>query len=220
MNTYVQPGRVCNLVAPYAVASGAGAQIGNVFGVAQDAIASGVAGPFLMEGVVTLPTNTGETWTAGEPVYWDNTNYWLTSVATTGIKVGWTLAAKASALLFGTIKLNDIPSAVSGGKPAQITGLTDNTGGTSADPTIAAVTAPTALVDSTGGTPSTTFAAITAGASYAQADMVAAKNALSEVVTTQALNRAAIVSLTNAVSGLIAQLNTITTALHNAGVTT
>jgi hypothetical protein len=38
-----------------------------------------------------------------------------------------------------------------------------------------------AFVDNTGGTPSLTFAAITAGASYAQADMVAVKNALSEI---------------------------------------
>ena len=37
------------------------------------------------------------------------------------------------------------------------------------------------ITDSTGGTPSTTFAAITAGGSYAQADMVAVKNALSQV---------------------------------------
>jgi hypothetical protein len=40
----------------------------------------------------------------------------------------------------------------------------------------------TTLVDSTGGAASTTFAAITAGGAYAQADMVAAKNALSQVV--------------------------------------
>lgn len=38
-----------------------------------------------------------------------------------------------------------------------------------------------AITDSTGGTPSTTFAAITAGAGYAQADMVAVKNALSQI---------------------------------------
>jgi hypothetical protein len=38
-----------------------------------------------------------------------------------------------------------------------------------------------AITDSTGGTPSTTLAAITAGASYAQADMVAVKNALASL---------------------------------------
>lgn len=37
------------------------------------------------------------------------------------------------------------------------------------------------ITDSTGGTGSTTFAAITAGASYAQADIVAIKNALAEI---------------------------------------
>lgn len=37
------------------------------------------------------------------------------------------------------------------------------------------------ITDSTGGTPATTFAAITAGAGYAQADMVAVKNALAQV---------------------------------------
>lgn len=37
------------------------------------------------------------------------------------------------------------------------------------------------ITDSTGGTAATTFAAITAGASYAQADMVAVKNALAEI---------------------------------------
>ena len=43
------------------------------------------------------------------------------------------------------------------------------------------LTAPTSLTDSSGGTPSTTLAAITAGASYAQADMVAAKNAIASL---------------------------------------
>src|ERR1700733_8059020 len=38
-----------------------------------------------------------------------------------------------------------------------------------------------ALTDSTGGTPSGTLAAITAGGSYAQADMTAVKNALASL---------------------------------------
>jgi hypothetical protein len=39
----------------------------------------------------------------------------------------------------------------------------------------------TSLVDNSGGTPSGTLAAITAGASYAQADMVAVKNAIADL---------------------------------------
>lgn len=42
-------------------------------------------------------------------------------------------------------------------------------------------TNPATITDSTGGTPSATFAAIAAGGSYAQADLTAIKNALSEV---------------------------------------
>lgn len=43
------------------------------------------------------------------------------------------------------------------------------------------ITAQASLTDSTGGTPSTTFAAIAAGAAYAQADIVAIKNALAQI---------------------------------------
>jgi len=49
-----------------------------------------------------------------------------------------------------------------------------------ADRTIAARTA-AAITNNTGGTVSTTFAAITAGAAYAQADMTAVKNALASI---------------------------------------
>jgi len=54
------------------------------------------------------------------------------------------------------------------------------------------------LTDSTGGTPSTTFAAIAAGTTYLQADIVAAKNALSQTA---------------------ASLNAIIAALKGAGIT-
>lgn len=53
------------------------------------------------------------------------------------------------------------------------------------------------LTDSTGGTPGTTLAAITAGSSYSQADMVAVKNAL---------------------ASLAAKHNAIDTLLHNLGL--
>lgn len=52
-----------------------------------------------------------------------------------------------------------------------------------------------ALTDSTGGTASTTLAAITAGAAYAQADMVAVKNALASLANQTNAIRAALVAL-------------------------
>jgi hypothetical protein len=57
-----------------------------------------------------------------------------------------------------------------------------------------------ALVDSTGGTPAVTFAAIAAGAAYAQADMVAVKNALAQVVLSVNAIRAAL-----AANGIVVQ---------------
>lgn len=40
-----------------------------------------------------------------------------------------------------------------------------------------------AITDSSGGTPSNTIAAITAGAAYAQADLIALKNAVASLAT-------------------------------------
>lgn len=52
-----------------------------------------------------------------------------------------------------------------------------------------------AITDSTGGTASTTFAAIAAGATYAQGDMVAAKNALAQIALTLNEFRTSLVNL-------------------------
>lgn len=53
----------------------------------------------------------------------------------------------------------------------------------------------TALTDSTGGTPSTTLAAIAAGAGYTQADMVAVKNAIASLKAELTLARADVAAL-------------------------
>lgn len=62
---------------------------------------------------------------------------------------------------------------------------------------VAAQTAPAALTDSSGGAASGTLAAVAAGASYAQADIVALKNA---------------------VASLNAQVNSLIASLKTAGV--
>jgi hypothetical protein len=69
----------------------------------------------------------------------------------------------------------------------------------------------TALTDNTGGTVSTTLAAITAGASYAQADMVAAKNAIASLKAELTLARAD-------VAALIVQNTALQAALVAAGI--
>lgn len=76
-------------------------------------------------------------------------------------------------------------------------GLTSIPAGTRFDFFLPQIGALNALTDSTGGTASNTLAAITAGGSYAQADMTAVKNAL---------------------ASLAAKLALIQTALRNQGV--
>ena len=65
---------------------------------------------------------------------------------------------------------------------AQVRGVLNNgTEWTSTLTGSSATTSLTAITDSTGGTASNTIAAITAGATYAQADLTAVKNGLASV---------------------------------------
>lgn len=75
------------LTAPYAVASGAGALVGNIFGVAKVAIANGVRGPFCLTGKFALPKD-GNAITEGARVYWDNTAKRVTATATNNTPIG------------------------------------------------------------------------------------------------------------------------------------
>ena len=93
------------LTAPAAVASGAGALIGNTFGVAKTAIASGAKGPFLIEGKVSLPKDAnaiGE----GVKVYWDNTAKVVTATATSNTLIGVSILARLAGDTTAQVRLN------------------------------------------------------------------------------------------------------------------
>lgn len=87
MNNYVNDGKILSVTAPYAVASGGGMKIGHLFGVAEDAYASGDTAQILTEGQVDLPKD-ASTFAAGDKVYWDDTNKVATSTATSNICIG------------------------------------------------------------------------------------------------------------------------------------
>jgi len=72
MKNFVQPGETLSLIAPYAVASGAGFQVGRIFAVASGAAAIGAAVEGVTEGVFTLAKADEEAWTVGAAIYWDN----------------------------------------------------------------------------------------------------------------------------------------------------
>lgn len=96
MKGYIQDGDTLPLVAPYDVAAGGGALVGAIFGVAIAAVLSGKGGQFRRRGVMDIAKATGEAWTQGVKVYWDNTNKRLTTTSSANTLVGAAAQAQAS----------------------------------------------------------------------------------------------------------------------------
>jgi predicted RecA/RadA family phage recombinase len=105
MKNSIQEGEVLALAAPYAVASGGGALIGAIFGVAVTALANGEVGSFQLEGVYNLPKASGAA-TLGQRAYWDNTNKVVTATVGSNTLVGVFTAAYASGDTLANVRLN------------------------------------------------------------------------------------------------------------------
>ncbi|MGE0154801.1 MAG: DUF2190 family protein [Reyranellaceae bacterium] len=132
MKTYVQPGTTITVTAPYAVASGAGCQVGSLFGVAANAADNGATDlEIVTEGVFDLVKADEQAWTVGAKVYWDNGNKVCTTDATAGQLIG--VATKAVAgtagLTTGRVRLNGGAPATAEGPQAAIADLAAITGG-------------------------------------------------------------------------------------------
>ncbi|CUH17814.1 hypothetical protein JSE7799_00411 [Jannaschia seosinensis] len=108
MKNYVQPGNTITLAAPYAVASGDGLLVGSIFGVASGDAASGESVEVALVGVFDLKKVASQTWSAGDKVYWDNTNKEATKTATGNTAVGVAVEAVAGGAgdLIGRVRLN------------------------------------------------------------------------------------------------------------------
>jgi len=102
---FVQDGEALSLVAPYQVASGAGMLVGSIFAVALAAAASGAAVQARRRGVWDLAKATGQAWTQGLKVYWDNTNKNVTSTASGNTLIGAATQAQASGDTVGRVVL-------------------------------------------------------------------------------------------------------------------
>lgn len=94
---FVQPGETVTVIAPYAVSSGGGVLVGNLFGIALADAASGASVEIRRVGVWDVAKATGETWTQGALVYWNNTNKNLTTTVATNELVGVAMQAQAGA---------------------------------------------------------------------------------------------------------------------------
>lgn len=108
MKNFVQEGDVITVAAPYALASGDGALVGSLFGVATNAAASGATVEIVLEGVVTLKALGTDTGSVGAKMYWDNTAKQLTATATANSLVGALTVAKTAGQTTATIRLNAV----------------------------------------------------------------------------------------------------------------
>lgn len=103
MKTYVQPGETLSLAPSADVASGVGHLFGTLFGVATADVLSGVAGPFITEGVVTIAKTSALAISVGDRLFWDATNKVVNKTTTAQQCVG--VAVEAAANPSATVKM-------------------------------------------------------------------------------------------------------------------
>ena len=95
MQNYVHKGETLTVVAPYAVNSGGGVKVGNLFGVAVYNAVQGASLEIVAVGVFDLAKDTS-TFNSGDAVYWDDTNKVATSTSAGNLVIGTAELAQAS----------------------------------------------------------------------------------------------------------------------------
>ena len=109
MKIYVNDGNIVTLTAPRALASGDGALVGALFGVAQTDAEDGATVALVLTGVMTLTKVTSQSWTAGTTkVYWDDANHLCTSTASGNKLIGVAVSGAASGTTTGDVRLNGV----------------------------------------------------------------------------------------------------------------
>ncbi len=88
------------------IAAGDVVDLGDFVGIAVTAIASGTLGALQVEGVYYAPKKTGETWTLGQPLFWDvGTTSFTNGVSYSEAAAGLAWAAAASGDAKGYVRL-------------------------------------------------------------------------------------------------------------------
>ena len=109
MRNYVQPGDIVTVAAPYALASGDGALVGALFGVAAATYASGFADAEIKTtGVFDLKAEAAATGAVGTKAYWDDAAKQVTSTVGTNKLIGVYTAAKAASQTTARVRLNGV----------------------------------------------------------------------------------------------------------------
>lgn len=106
MKNYVQPGDTVTVAAPYDVASGGGALVGAIFGIAGGDALSGADVQLTRVGVFTHAKTSAQAWTVGAKLYWDNSAKVFTTTSSGNTLVGVAAAAAANPSATGTVLLD------------------------------------------------------------------------------------------------------------------
>ena len=106
MKNWISDGNVIPIVAPAGgTTGGAGVLVGSMFGIANDTVAAGATVGLAMFGVFTVAKATGQAWTVGVILYWDNTAKNFTTTSAGNTKVGYARDAALSADTTGVAAL-------------------------------------------------------------------------------------------------------------------
>lgn len=105
MKNYIQPGEKITVPAPYDVASGGGALVGAMFGVAAVAALSGAPVTLVRKGVYSMNKLSAQAWDVGAKVYWNDTAKECTTVASGNTHVGFAAAAASDPSTSGVVAL-------------------------------------------------------------------------------------------------------------------
>lgn len=97
MQNFINDGTTLVLTAPRNVASGEAFQVGVVVAVATSAALAGAPVVAQRTGRFTLPVNPADTPTVGAILYWDNTNFRLTTTPSTNKVAGLAATTKSAA---------------------------------------------------------------------------------------------------------------------------
>ena len=104
MKNFVQEGRALELIAPAGgVTAGVGVLVGSIFVVAAITAPAGAAFNGDTFGVFDLAKATGQAWTQGVKVYWDNAAKNVTTTAAGNTPVGYAAAAQLAGDTVGRV---------------------------------------------------------------------------------------------------------------------
>ncbi len=108
MKNYVSAGDRLSFTTGADIASGEAVQLGSLFGVATGDIANGAEGTIKLTGIFDLTKAPSQSWSVGVKIYWDATNWWATTTATSNTLIGAAAApvGGGASETIGCVRLN------------------------------------------------------------------------------------------------------------------